>query len=71
MDLNDAMSGHTKTENNNDESVILEVICDQSLRIWQAFLGTPGGCNGINVLDCFPLIRDNLQGESKDKKILG
>jgi hypothetical protein len=34
----------------------LEAIVDQSLWIWHAFFGLPGGNNNINVLDRSPLV---------------
>jgi hypothetical protein len=42
-------------------SVILEDIADQSLWIWHAFFGWPGGNNDINVLDRSRMLSDLLQ----------
>jgi hypothetical protein len=47
-------------------SVILEAVADQSLWIWHAFFGMPGGNNDINVLDHSPLISNFLHGEGSD-----
>jgi hypothetical protein len=46
--------------------MILEAIVDQSLWIWHAFFGMPGGNNDINVLDRSPLVVDLLRGEGQD-----
>ena len=47
-------------------SIILEAIADQSLWIWHAFFGLPGGNNDINVLDRSPLVSNMLRGEGRD-----
>jgi hypothetical protein len=47
-------------------SIILEAIADQSLWIWHAFFGLPGGNNDINVLDRSPLVANLLGGEGSD-----
>jgi hypothetical protein len=44
-------------------SIILEAIADQSLWIWHAFFGLPGGNNDINVLDQSPLVANLLGGD--------
>ena len=43
-------------------SIILEVIVDQSLCIWHVFFGVPGENNDINVLDRSPLIANFWEG---------
>ena len=47
-------------------SIILEAIANQSLSIWHAFLGVPGGNNDINVLDRSPLLTNFLKGHSQN-----
>ena len=54
---------HDKDKN---RSIILEVIADQSLWIWHAFFGLPGGNNNINVLDRSHLVSNMLRGEGRD-----
>jgi hypothetical protein len=49
-------------------SIILEAVADQSLWIWHAFFGMPGGNNDINVLDRSPLISNFLRGEGSDMR---
>jgi hypothetical protein len=51
-------------------SVILEAVADQSLWIWHAFFGMPGGNNNVNVLDCSPLISNFLRGEGNDMRFI-
>jgi hypothetical protein len=51
-------------------SVILEAVADQSLWIWYAFFGMPGGNNDINVLDRSPLISNFLRGEGNDMQFI-
>jgi hypothetical protein len=53
-------------DKDKNRSVILEAIADQSLWIWHAFFGLPGGNNDINVLDQSPLISNMLRGDGKD-----
>jgi hypothetical protein len=38
-------------DKDKNRSIILEAIADQSLWIWHAFFGLPGGNNDINVLN--------------------
>jgi hypothetical protein len=52
------------------QSVILEAVADQSLWIWHAFFGMPGGNNDINVLDRSPLISNFLRGEGSDMQFI-
>jgi hypothetical protein len=53
-------------DKDGDRSLILEAIADQSLWIWHAFSGLPGGNNDINVLDRSPLLSNLLQGAGHD-----
>ena len=53
-------------DKDKNRSIILEAIADQSLWIWHAFFGLPGGNNDINVLDRSPLISNMLRGPGKD-----
>ncbi|XP_056685565.1 uncharacterized protein [Spinacia oleracea] len=46
----------------NKPTLILEAVASQDLWIWHAFLGTPGRCNDINVLDRSPLFTDVFEG---------
>ena len=39
---------------------------DQSLWIWHAFFGLPGGNNDINVLNGSPLVAQLLRGKGYD-----
>jgi hypothetical protein len=49
-------------------SIILEAVADQSLWIWHAFFGMPGGNNDINILDRSPLITNLLRSEGNDMR---
>jgi Plant transposon protein len=40
----------------------MEVICDESLRIWHVFFGCPGSFNDVNILNCSPLFAEVLAG---------
>jgi len=53
-------------DKDKNRSIILKAIVDQSLWIWHAFFGLPGGNNDINVLDSSPLIRDLLSSAGND-----
>ena len=53
-------------DKDKNRSIILEAIADQSLWIWHAFFGLPGGNNDINVLDRSPLVSNMLRGEGRD-----
>jgi len=50
---------------NKDEnhSITLKVIIDQSLWIWQVFFGFLGVNNDVNGLDTSPFILDLIRGE--------
>ena len=39
-------------------------MCDQSLWVWYAFFGLPGGNNDLNVLDRNPLVRKLVEGNA-------
>jgi hypothetical protein len=39
-------------------SIVTEVVCDENLRAWKAFLGMPGSLNDINVLDHSPMVQN-------------
>jgi hypothetical protein len=41
--------------------LLLEAICNQSLRIWHAFFGLPGSHNDLNVLDRSPLVKHYME----------
>jgi hypothetical protein len=43
-------------------SIVTEVVCDENLRAWKAFLGMPGSLNDINVLDHSPMVQDIMCG---------
>ena len=60
-----AWQGQFQDQDKN-RSIILEVIADQSLWIWHAFFGSPGGNNDINVLDNSPFLLNMLRGASHD-----
>ena len=47
-------------------SIISKAIEDQSLWIWHAFFGLPGGDNDINILDRSSLIANFLEGHCQD-----
>jgi hypothetical protein len=51
-------------DKDKDRSIILEAVADQSLWIWHACFGMPGGNNDINVLDRSPFITNLLKGDS-------
>ena len=53
-------------DKDKNRSIILEAIADQSLWIWHAFFGLPGGNNDIHVLDRSPLVSNLLRGEGRD-----
>jgi hypothetical protein len=53
-------------DKDGDRSLILKAVADQSLWIWHAFFGLPGGNNDINVLDRSPLLGNLLQGAGHD-----
>jgi hypothetical protein len=54
------------TDKDGEKSIILEAIADQSLWIWHAFFGLPGGNNDLNVLDRSPLVANLLCGHGND-----
>jgi hypothetical protein len=47
-------------------SIVLEVVADQSLWIWHAYIGMPGSNNDVNVLDRSLLVANMLRGPSED-----
>jgi hypothetical protein len=53
-------------DKDKNRSIILEAVADQSLWIWHAFFGLPGGNNDINVLDRSPFLLKMLQGPGQD-----
>jgi hypothetical protein len=53
-------------DKDGNRSIILEAIADQSLWIWHAFFGLPGGNNDLNVLDRSTVVQDILMGEGQD-----
>lgn len=44
-------------------TIVLEAVASKSLRIWHAFVGTPGALNDINVLNRSPLFDSYVDGE--------
>jgi hypothetical protein len=57
-------------DRNDDKSIILEAIADQSLHIWHVFFGLPGSNNDINVLDRSPSIHNMLTSEATDMRFV-
>ena len=44
-------------------TVVLEAIASYDLHIWHAFVGMPGACNYLNVLDASPLLTEYVDKE--------
>ena len=49
---------------NGKPSVVLEAVASYDLHIWHAFIGMPGACNDINVLDASPLMSEYLDDDA-------
>lgn len=43
-------------------TIVLEAVASKNLRIWHAFVGTPGALNDINVLNRSPIFDNYLKG---------
>jgi len=65
-----AWQGQFQDKDKKKRSIVLEAIADQSLWIWHAFFGLPGGNNNINVLDRGPFVANMLHGESHGVKFM-
>ena len=52
-----AHQGRNKRRSKYSE-VRMEVLCDESIRIWHIFFGCPGTHNDPNILECSPLFAD-------------
>lgn len=51
-------------DEDKNKSIVLEVVCDESLSIWHVFFGILGVNNNTNVLDESPLVGDISSGEA-------